>query len=137
MPQAPASAVQPIGITKTVSYDFDTAVQKATAALQQEGFGVLCDIDVKATVKKKLDIDRPEYRILGACNPSLANKALDANADLGLLLPCNVTVYRDGGAIKVSAVRPTRLLSLLPPSPVLDEVARDVEARMQRVMDAL
>jgi uncharacterized protein (DUF302 family) len=117
---------------------YDEAVEKATAALKQEGFGVLTSIDVKQTLKARLDADFRKYVILGACNPPLAHKALSADLDVGLLLPCNVTVYEDApGTSVITAVAPVAMLAAAGGSTALDEVSREAEARLKRVMTAL
>lgn len=117
--------------------DFETAVQRTTQALQAEGFGVLCDIDVSATLRKKLGVETPPYRILGACNPHLAHQALSQEPDLGLLLPCNVTVRQEvDGAVTVSFIDPEQLLAVVQ-NPALAPVGADVRARFQRVMAVL
>ena len=106
-------------------------------ALEDEGFGVLCDVDVQATFAKKLDADFRKYRILGACNPPLAKPGLEADVRLGALLPCNVIVYEtDGGDVGVSAVDPEELLSVVD-DPELDEVGAEVRERFERVLDEL
>lgn len=117
---------------------YDEAVEKTTAALKQEGFGVLTSIDVKQTLKAKLDADFRQYVIIGACNPPLAHKALSADLDVGLLLPCNVTVYEDApGTSVVTAVAPVAMLAAAGGSTVLDEVSKEADARLRRVMAAL
>ena len=117
---------------------YDQAVEKTTAALKQEGFGVLTSIDVKQTLKARLDADFRKYVILGACNPPLAHKALSADLDVGLLLPCNVTVYEDTpGTSVVTAVAPVAMLAAAGGSTALDEVSKEAEARLKRVMTAL
>lgn len=125
------------GFSTTVACGFNDAIEKVTAALQEEGFGVLTEIDVKAVMKKKLDIDKRPYTILGACNPVLANKALSAEPDIGLLLPCNVVVREEeNGDITVAFMDPAAVLSLVK-SDDIGELAGDVRARLQRVMAAL
>ena len=124
------------GMGKVVPLAFDEAVERTRAALQQEGFGVLCDIDVAATLKAKLGIEHDDYVILGACNPPLAHKALEAEQELGLLLPCNVIVYATDDGTRVSAIDPDVMLGMTD-NPALAEVAREVRARLERVIDRL
>jgi uncharacterized protein (DUF302 family) len=110
------------------------AVERVRAELKVEGFGVLTEIDVQATLKEKLDIDVEPYVILGACNPPLAHQALQAEPDLGVLLPCNVVVYERNGVTRVSAVDAERMLSIVE-NDRLAEVAEDVRARLGNVVD--
>jgi uncharacterized protein (DUF302 family) len=113
------------------------AVERVVAALKEEGFGVLTEIDVKATLKKKLDAEFREYVILGACNPPLAHKALSTELEIGLLLPCNAIVYaKDGGGSVVSIVDPISMLGVVE-SAELAPVAEEARARLQRVIEAL
>jgi uncharacterized protein (DUF302 family) len=121
------------GIGKTVALSFERALQRTREALAAEGFGVLCDIDVQKTLKEKLGVDERPYAILGACNPPLAHKALGAERELGLLLPCNVVVYDVDDGIRVSAIDPLVMLGMTD-NPVLDEVAREVRERLDRVL---
>lgn len=122
---------------KQVDGGFEETIERVTVALEDEGFGVLCDIDVQETFKKKLDEEYRRYRILGACNPALAHKALQSELALGALLPCNVVVYEtDDGGVGVSAVDPERLLSIVD-NPDLDSIAADVRSRFENVLDAL
>ncbi|HJV84271.1 MAG TPA: DUF302 domain-containing protein [Noviherbaspirillum sp.] len=108
-----------------------------TAALQAEGFGVLSDIDVAAALKKKINKDIPPYRILGACNPPLADRAIGMDPSIGLLLPCNVLVRQDGsGAVHVEFMDPDAVLKLVE-APGIDTLAHDVRQRLERVMAAL
>lgn len=122
---------------KRVDGEFDEVVERATAALKDEGFGVLCDIDVQQTFKEKLDAEYRQYRILGACNPELAHEALENEMALGALLPCNVVVYEeDDGGIGVSAIDPEALLSVAD-NPDLEPIAEDVRDRFNSVMNEL
>ena len=115
---------------------FDAAVERVTAELQKEGFGILTEIDVKATLKKKLDVDRPAYKILGACNPQLANKALNAVPDIGLLLPCNVVVRENAdGSIDVGFLDPGMMSTMVDGD--IADIATDARARLERVSAAL
>src|SRR5210317_534127 len=125
------------GFGKVVEESFDGAIQKVTAELEKEGFGVLSDIDVAAKMKAKLDKDMPGYRILGACNPALAYQAISAVADIGLLLPCNVLVREDkDGKVHVDFMDPESVLGLVK-DPGVTPLAQDVKGRLQRVMAAL
>ncbi|WP_254546526.1 DUF302 domain-containing protein [Halomarina pelagica] len=123
---------------RRVDDEFDRVVSRTEAALSEEGFGVLSDIDVRAAFEEKLGLEGyPRYRILGACNPALAREGLDAEPDLGALLPCNVVVREDGsGEVVVSAVDPGAMLSVVE-NPALDSIADDVDERFQRVLDAV
>lgn len=125
------------GFGKTVALSFSEAVDRVTHALQDEGFGILSDIDVAEALKKKLDKDIPPYRILGACNPSLAERALAADPSIGLLLPCNVVVREDvKGAIHVEFMDTDTVLQLVD-KPGIAELASDVRQRLERVMAAV
>ena len=128
--------IEKIGFRTRLKLDYEQAVQAARAALQEEGFGVLTEIDVKATLKAKLDKDFRRYVILGACNPALAHRALDTDPSVGLLLPCNVIVYEEGDGSVVAAVDPLSLLGVLD-NPALREVAQEAEARLRRAIDGL
>jgi len=125
------------GFNIQVKGGFADVVQRVTEALKTEGFGVLTDIDVQATMKAKLGIDGKPYRILGACNPPLAHKAITADPDIGLLLPCNVVVREDAeGKITVGFMDPIAVLKLTD-NPGIGELAKDVRARLDRVAGLL
>ena len=125
------------GIRKTLDLGFDEALAKLPEALKAEGFGVLTEIDVQATLKKKLDVDFRRYRILGACNPSFAHRALQHSLDVGMLLPCNVIVYEtDDRKTVVSAVDPMQTMAAQG-DPALRPLAEQVQQKLQRVIDSL
>jgi uncharacterized protein (DUF302 family) len=125
------------GFGKVVEESFDEAVEKVTAELAEEGFGVLSDIDVAAKMKEKLDKDMPRYRILGACNPALAFQAISAVEDIGLLLPCNVLVREDAdGKVHVDFMDPVSVMGLVN-DPGVEPLANDVRGRLERVLEAL
>ncbi len=126
-----------MGYTVALDTDYETAIAQVTEALKAEGFGVLTEIDVKATLKKKLDVDFRPYKILGACNPSLAHRALTIAPEIGLLLPCNVTVAQaEGGQVEVSLVNPMAMLGAAA-NPALEPVATEAQERLARVAAAL
>jgi uncharacterized protein (DUF302 family) len=120
----------------TTDLPFDEAVERCREALAKEGFGVLTEIDVKATLKKKLDVDREPYLILGACHPPSAHRALTVSPEVGVLLPCNVTVSREGGKTVVRAMNPEAAMGILG-KPALEEIAEEVGAALKRVVAAL
>jgi uncharacterized protein (DUF302 family) len=125
------------GFSVKLGIPYEQAVEKATAALKEEGFGVLTEIDVKATLKKKLDADFRRYVILGACNPPFAHKALSAELEIGLLLPCNVIVYEtDHGGSVVSALNPMAALGIVDNLELM-QVAEQVTEKIQRAVDSL
>ncbi len=123
--------------SKTVAVSFDQAIARTTEELGKEGFGVLTEIDVQATLKKKLDVDFRKYRILGACNPSFAHRALQAEAHIGAMLPCNVIVqeYEDG-RVEVAAVDPIASMQAID-NPDLADVATQVREKLRLVIDSL
>lgn len=125
-----------IGFGRTVPMDFDRAVQRVTEELRKEGFGVLTQIDIAATLKSKLGVEFPAYRILGACNPQLAHRALQIDPQVGLLLPRNVVVRDDKGGVRVEFMDPDAVLELTD-QPGVREVAAQAKERLQRVCAAL
>ncbi|HTO89106.1 MAG TPA: DUF302 domain-containing protein [Thermoanaerobaculia bacterium] len=134
---APASAPTGLGIRKILAVGYAEALATVPAALQAEGFGVLTEIDVRETLKKKLDVDFRRYKILGTCNPPLAHRALQADREVGLMLPCNVIVYEgDDGRAVVVAVDPMRTVAARE-NPEIARVAEAVRAKLERVLDRL
>jgi len=129
----PPSAV---AFTATTDLPFRDAVERCREALQREGFGVLCEIDIQAKLKEKLGIDRAALLILGACHPPSAQRALEAAPEVAVLLPCNVTVSIEDGRTVVRAMNPEAALALIP-SPALAEIAREVGAALRRVVAAV
>jgi uncharacterized protein (DUF302 family) len=126
------------GIRVRIEAPYDAVLPRVTDALKAEGFGVLTTIDVKETLKAKLNRDFRRYVILGACNPPLADRALHAELEVGLLLPCNVVVYEDTpSASVVAAMAPLAALGIVGDNPALQEVARDADARLRRALKAL
>ncbi|HEB64566.1 MAG TPA: DUF302 domain-containing protein [Chloroflexi bacterium] len=130
---------QPLAFQVFLTDDYETAVEKVTAALKAEGYGVLTSVDMKATLKKKLDADFRRYVILGACNPPLAYRALQSDPLVGLLLPCNVVVEESGTGSLVSIVNPDAALQVgtLAENPEIKAVAAEARARLERVAAAL
>lgn len=122
--------------SKSVNYSFDEAIGKVTEALKEEGFGVLTEIDVKETLKKKLNVDFKKYKILGACNPPNAYKALQAEDKIGLMLPCNVVVEEQDGRTEVSAIDPVISMQGVD-NPALAGTATEIRGRLQRVIEML
>jgi uncharacterized protein (DUF302 family) len=128
----------PYGLSVTVQLPYERAVESAREELAKEGFGVLTEIDVKATLKKKIDVDFRPYVILGACNPVLAHQALSAEQEIGLLLPCNVVVYAtdDAGSTVVAAIDPVKQLEISGNAGV-GPIAEQVRAKLARVIDGV
>lgn len=131
-----ASGSGQYGYGKRVALPFIEAVLRTREALKQEGFGVLCEIDVKSTMKEKLGADFRDYVILGACNPPLAYQALQEETEVGLLLPCNVVVYEDGDGTRVAAIDAEKMLSVIG-NPGMNETARMVNAKLHSVIDSV
>ena len=124
-------------IAKEVDLSFDQALEKVTEELQKEGFGVLTEIDVKATLKKKLNVEFRNYRILGACNPPFAHKALEEESKIGLMLPCNVIVQETtGGRVEVAAIDPIASMQAVE-NPSLGTLAEEVRAKLSRVIEGV
>ncbi len=124
------------GFSKTTGYSFEQAIEKVTEELKKEGFGVLTTIDVKDTLKKKIDVDFKKYTILGACNAKIAYSALQVEEELGLLLPCNVIVYEKNDKTIVSIFDP-RVMTLVIENPEMKSVAEEVKNKLQRVLEAV
>jgi uncharacterized protein (DUF302 family) len=124
------------GFSKNVNYGFEEAVNKVTDELKKEGFGVLTSIDVKDILKKKIDVDFKKYTILGACNPALAYKALNAEEGLGLLLPCNVLVYEKENGSVVSIFNPITFKEIID-NENIEPVANEVKQKLERVLEAV
>jgi uncharacterized protein (DUF302 family) len=123
-------------VSKKLSLPFDAAIEATTEALKAEGFGVLTEIDVQATLKAKLDVDFRKYRILGACNPPLAHKALGLEQHIGLMLPCNVIVQDTKDGVEVAAIDPVASMQAVD-NPALAEVGEEVRAKLARVIESL
>ena len=124
------------GFGKHVNLPYDEAIERTKAALKTQGFGVLTEIDVKKTMKEKLDADFQPYVILGACNPPLAHRALTAEPEIGLLLPCNVVVHQDGDGSRVMVMDPEAALGIVK-NAALEEVAREARSRLQKALEEL
>ena len=124
------------GFSKTIDLPFEQAIDKVTEELKKEGFGVLTTIDVKETLKKKIDVDFKKYTILGACNPKLAHGALQVEEELGLLLPCNVIVYEKNDKSVVSIFDPIVMTAVVD-NPDMKPVAEEVKNKLQRVLEAI
>jgi uncharacterized protein (DUF302 family) len=124
------------GYSKQVDLSFSEADKKVRGELQKEGFGVLTEIDVRKILKEKLDVDYEDYIILGACNPPFAHKALEAEKEIGLLLPCNVIVYRKKNRTFVSAINPMEAMGMVD-NPELQKIAGEVGEKLREVIDAI
>lgn len=124
------------GFSKTTDYNFEQAIEKVTEELKKEGFGVLTTIDVKETLKKKIDVDFKKYTILGACNPKLAHSGLQAEEELGLLLPCNVIVYEKNDKTVVSVFDP-QIMTAVIENPNIKSIADEVKSKLQKVLEAV
>ena len=124
------------GYKKQVSLSYEAAVQKTKDELKKEGFGVLTEIDVKATLKNKLNVDFDKYVILGACNPPFAYQALQAERDIGLVMPCNVIVYEENGKTFVSATQPTVTMNVVKDEK-MGSLAAQMEAKLKKVVDSV
>ena len=124
------------GFTKELDIGFEQAVKHVTESLKKEGFGVLTTIDVKEKFKEKLSIDFKKYLILGACNPANARQAIEAEENIGLMLPCNVIVYEKNGKVIVAAIKPTVAMKMIENKP-LSKIAAEVEAQIKRAIDSL
>lgn len=121
---------------KELDIEFEEVVKKTRKELSKQGFGIITEIDVKETLKKKLNIDYDNYIILGACNPSLAYKALQAEKEIGLLLPCNVIIYQKNKKTIISAINPTEAMSIIDNNS-LKEIAEEVAGRLKKLIEIL
>ena len=138
MTSSAQSPVRTYGFGAIVNRPYEETIDRTRAALKEQGFGVLTEIDVKRTLKEKLDVDFRPYVILGACSPPLAHRALSADLGIGLLLPCNVIVYDNGdGTSSVEAMDPQAALGLVGPNPEIAAVANEARARLQGMLTAL
>ncbi len=124
------------GYKKEIDATFEVAVERTKEELKKEGFGVLTEIDVKATLKKKLNVDYDRYLILGACNPAFAYKALQAEKEIGLMMPCNVIVYEHEGKIFVSAILPTQAMGMID-NKELRKIAEQAEMKLRKVINSI
>ena len=124
------------GYKRNAALPFGEAVEKVKSELSKEGFGVLTEIDVKATLKEKLGVDHENYLILGVCNPTLALRALQAEKDIGLLMPCNVVIYEENGNVYVSAILPTVAMAMVENLSLAD-IAKTAEEKLKTVIDSI
>ena len=122
-----------LGIRRTVNLPYDQAIARVTETLKQNGFGVLTEIDVQAIVKAKIDVDRPPFLILGACNPSLSHRMLEVEPAIGALLPCNVVLREDGDAVVVEMMDPRMMVGMID-NAVVREIAEDTRGRLRKAM---
>jgi uncharacterized protein (DUF302 family) len=125
-----------MNLTRKLNLSFEDVIEKVKVNLKEEGFGILTEIDVKETLKKKLNVDYPNYKILGACNPQLAKKALDVDKEVGTLLPCNVIIYENDQGVQVSIQRPTEMMKILA-NQDLNDVAQEAESKLKKAIDHL
>jgi uncharacterized protein (DUF302 family) len=125
-----------LNMTKRLDLTFEEAVEKVQNALKEQGFGIITEIDVKETLKKKLNVDYKKYKILGACNPTLAKRALDIDKEVGTLLPCNVIVYETDRGTQVSMQKPLEMIKILK-NDNLNEVAEEAESKLQNALASL
>jgi uncharacterized protein (DUF302 family) len=121
---------------KKLNIPFEQAIEKVQTTLKDQGFGIITHIDVKETLKKKLNVEYQNYKILGACNPSFAKEALDLEKEVGTLLPCNVIVYESGDGVQISIQKPTEMMKILN-NDDLNQLANKVESKLQKVLDIL
>ncbi len=124
------------GYSKKVDYNFEEVINKTKQELKSEGFGVLTEIDIKNTLKNKINVDMDNYTILGACHPPSAYQSIQSEIEIGLMLPCNVIVYQKNNQVFVSAIKPSVAMGMVE-NAELDEVASDIESRLKKVIDNL
>ena len=124
------------GFSKITDYNFEQAVEKITEELKKEGFGILSSIDFKDTFNKKLSVDYKKYTVLGACNPPLAHKALQADEEVGLFLPCNIAVYEKDGKTTISVFDPLFITTVID-NPQIKSVAEEVKKKLERVLETV
>ncbi|WP_432671213.1 DUF302 domain-containing protein [Flavobacterium sp. SM2513] len=124
------------GYSKKMATTFEKAIERTKGKLEEEGFGILTEIDIKATLKKKIDINMDNYTILGACHPASAHQSIQSEIEIGLMLPCNVIVYQKDGEVVVSAIKPSVAMGMIE-NEELDAVASDIELRLKTVIDNL
>jgi uncharacterized protein (DUF302 family) len=130
------TTAQKYGYSKTVKYSFDEAVERAKRALQEQGFGVQAEINISSALREKLGVEVPPHIILGACNPQLAYKALQAEPEIGLLLPCNITVRQEGQQVRVAVIDAEKMMEFVG-NPELKPLAADAKRKLQVVLDKI